>query len=91
MVTRILKSIRNIVIGLILIPFLIYFMLYINTLFNSDFTWEEMDLNQDGFVSPLEASYFDDSGKRDVVVDGKKCIDYFAFKDGLSLKVTCEE
>ncbi|MDM8518006.1 hypothetical protein QUF76_17550 [Desulfobacterales bacterium HSG16] len=86
-----MKSVRNIVIGLILFPFLIYFVLYIIALTNGDFTLDEMDIDNDGFVSPTEAGYFDDSGTRDIEVDGKKCVDYFAFKDGLSLKVTCEE
>lgn len=74
-------------IGLVVIPVLAYLVLYIFALFNSD----EMDINNDGFITPTEAGYFDDSGKREIEINGKKCIDYFAYKDGLSLKVTCEE
>jgi len=91
MISSLLKSVKKFVIGLMLLPVVIYVLLYINALFNSDFTWEEMDLDNSGFVSPMEAGHFDDSGKREIVINGKKCIDYFAFKDGLSLKVTCEE
>jgi len=32
-----------------------------------------MDLNKNGIVSPSEADYISSSGKRDIIVNGKKC------------------
>ena len=54
------------------------------------FTLQEMDLNEDGFVSPGEADYVSSSEKREIVVKGKTCVEYFALKDGLPLKVECD-
>ena len=91
MIGSLLKSVRNIAVGLVMLPVLIYLALYIFALFNGDFTWDEMDINQDGFISPTEAGYFSDSGTREIEINGKKCVELFAFKDAHSLKVTCEE
>jgi hypothetical protein len=49
-----------------------------------------MDFNNDGFLSPTEAIYHADYGKRQITVDGKNCIEYYAQKDGIELKVICE-
>ncbi|GAB1622103.1 hypothetical protein AAOGI_21530 [Agarivorans albus] len=90
MIGSLLKSVRNIAVGLVTLPFFICFLFYMFALFNGDFTWDEMDINKDGFVSPIEAGYFSDSGTREVEINGKKCIEFFAYKDARSLKVTCD-
>ena len=52
-------------------------------------TFNEADLNKDGTVSLGEAEYIADSGKRDVIQEGRHCTEYFAYKDGLPLKIVC--
>lgn len=53
------------------------------------YSWSEMDWDQKGSPSLgdfLEAS---DIGKREVVKDGRKCVEYYAYKDGLPVKTVC--
>jgi hypothetical protein len=56
---------------------------------NVPVTFAEVDLNHDGDVTLAEADYFASSGSRPVTRDGQSCTEYFAYKDGLTLKVTC--
>jgi hypothetical protein len=77
--------------GVIAVPIALYLGFYAFNLFDSRFSLEEMDLNKNGIVSPTEADYVSSSGKREIVVNGKKCIEYFAYKDGFSVKVVCNE
>lgn len=48
-------------------------------------TFEEADLDKDGWVSLTEASYIASSGTRAI----GRCAEYFAYKDGLKLKTVC--
>tara|TARA_B100000809_G_scaffold249203_1_gene280221 strand:- start:59 stop:211 length:153 start_codon:yes stop_codon:yes gene_type:complete len=50
-----------------------------------------MDLDNNGFVTSGEADYVSSSGERDITVNGEKCIEYYAYKDGLPVKVVCSE
>lgn len=53
------------------------------------YSWSEMDWDQKGkttFIDFLRAS---DIGKREIEQDGKKCIEYYAYKDGLPVKIVC--
>ncbi len=52
-------------------------------------TFAEVDRNRDGVVSFIEASYVSSSGTREVQQDGRRCVEYYALKDGLPLKVVC--
>jgi hypothetical protein len=52
-------------------------------------TYDEADLNKDGAVSFSEAEYIASSGTREVMQDGRPCTEYFAYKDGLPLKIIC--
>ena len=52
-------------------------------------SFEETDLDHDGHVSWSEAEYVCDFGQRQVISNGKQCTEYFAYKDGLTLKVVC--
>jgi len=54
----------------------------------SPFSWT--DLSKRGFLSPDKAAYYADYGKREYKENGKNCIEYFALKDGLPFKITCE-
>ncbi len=57
----------------------------------SPLTYLEMDINHDGKVEFFEADYASSYGERVFEKDGLKCIEYFAFKDGLPLKVVCQK
>jgi hypothetical protein len=52
----------------------------------SPFSWKEADIDKRGFVSPTEADYFADYGKKQHTENGKECTEYYALKDGLTLK-----
>ena len=54
------------------------------------YSWNEMDWNSDGSTSLREFILSSDIGKRPIEVEGKKCQEYFAYKDGLSVKTICE-
>ena len=56
----------------------------------SPFSWSDVDINKDGFISPTEAGYFADYGKREYMDIGKSCAEYYALKDGLPLKNICK-
>ena len=53
------------------------------------YSWQEMDWNSDGATSISELFESSDIGKRDVVVNGRNCIDYFGYKDGLTVRLNC--
>ncbi|GFZ69258.1 hypothetical protein PSE10B_57800 [Pseudomonas amygdali pv. eriobotryae] len=54
------------------------------------YSWQEMDWYQRGNTSIMD--FFDASeiGKREVTIDGNVCIEYYAYKDGLPIKTTCQ-
>jgi hypothetical protein len=51
--------------------------------------YRELDLNHDGQVSFGEVNYAASFGERAIQVNGQQCTEYFAYKDGLPLKVVC--
>jgi hypothetical protein len=51
--------------------------------------WRQSDWNQDGRTTVGEWFYGMDVGTRAVTVAGEPCIEYFAFKDGLPVRVDC--
>lgn len=53
---------------------------------NKDFSWKEMDWNQDGSTSIFEFIEASDVGKRTITLNGKVCTEYFSLKDGLAIK-----
>jgi len=56
---------------------------------SSPLTSAEIDINQDGRISFIEADYNCNCGTRQIVQEGRQCTEYFAYKDGLPLKVVC--
>ena len=66
-----------------------YWMLFGWMVCMSPLSYAEMDINHDGKVGFFEADYASSYGERTVEKGGLKCIEYFAYKDGLSLKVVC--
>ena len=67
---------------LYVMPYLIFLV--------SPFSWSEADINKNGFLSPTEADYYGSYGKRLYEDGGKNCFEYYAMKDGLTLKKTCK-
>ena len=55
----------------------------------SPLTYKEIDLNNNGIVSGSEAEYASNYGGRRIYKNGKECIEFYAQKDGLTLKVVC--
>jgi hypothetical protein len=61
-------------------------MVYISPL-----SYAEMDINNDGKVEFFEADYASSYGEREVLKNDRKCLEYFAYKDGLPLRVVCQK
>jgi hypothetical protein len=66
-----------------------YWALFGWMVYSSPLSYVEMDINHDGKVEFFEADYASSFGERSVEKAGLKCIEYFAYKDGLTLKVVC--
>jgi hypothetical protein len=67
----------------------IYFVFLGEGSLEHGYSWKEMDWNQDGTTSIGEFFAASDIGKREVILDNKKCIEYFAYKDALPVKTVC--
>lgn len=57
--------------------------------FKKGYSWVEMDWNQDGSTTIAEFFESSDIGTRPIKKDGRECVEYFSFKDGLTVKVVC--
>ena len=57
--------------------------------FKKGYSWTEMDWNQDGSTTIAEFLESSDIGTRPINKDAKKCVEYFSFKDGLTVKIVC--
>lgn len=55
------------------------------------YSWQEMDWQQRGTTSISDFFAASDIGKRETVQNGKKCIEYYAYKDGLPVKTVCHK
>lgn len=54
------------------------------------YSWKEMDWNRDGRTDFGEIMSAIDIGKRNVNEYGVTCVDYYAYKDGLTVKMDCK-
>ncbi len=68
-----------------------YFAVRIFVGYKSGYQHKDMDWNQDGRTSITEIIESSDVGSRTKIVDGGECVEYFAYKDGLPIKVVCPE
>ena len=57
--------------------------------FQNGHAWSDMDWNQDGKVGIFEVVEGSDVGQREISIDGKRCIEFFRFKDGYPIRVEC--
>ncbi len=69
---------------------ILYFAVRAIAVAQQGYTWSEMDWNSDGNTSIVEFFESSDVGKREVVVNGRHCFDYFAYKDGLTIRLDCK-
>ena len=65
---------------------LLGWMVYISPL-----KYAEMDFDHNGTVDFFEADYASSFGERKTLKNGHACIEYFAYKDGLTLKEVCSK
>ncbi|HEX20147.1 MAG TPA: hypothetical protein ENG78_04940 [Acidiferrobacteraceae bacterium] len=72
------------------VGFVGYWGIFLYLVSTSPLTYEQLDLNRDGKVSFTEAEYASNYGMRIINQNGKECIEYYAYKDGLPLKVVCD-
>jgi hypothetical protein len=56
---------------------------------SSPLTFSEIDIDHNGKISFIEADYKCNSGTRQINQEGQQCTEYFAYKDGLPLKIVC--
>ncbi|WP_220737534.1 hypothetical protein [Shewanella sp. c952] len=75
--------------SLIVLASLASLAFYITNILDSRYLFTEMDLDKSGFISFSEADYVSSSGERIVKINGKSCTEYFAYKDGLTIKTKC--
>ena len=71
--------------------FVLYFVARSVASVRQGYSWSEMDWEQKGSTSLSDFLAASDIGKREVVKDGKKCAEYYAYKDGLAVKTVCLE
>ena len=57
--------------------------------FRKGYSWVEMDWDQNGSTTISEFLESSDIGTRPIQKDEKECVEYFSFKDGLTVKVVC--
>jgi hypothetical protein len=57
--------------------------------FKKGYSWIEMDWNQDGSTTIAEFFESSDIDTRSITKNGRECVEYFSFKDGLTVKVVC--
>lgn len=55
------------------------------------YSWQEMDWHQRGKTSLSDFFAASDIGKREIIQGNKKCIEYYAYKDGLPIKTICPD
>jgi hypothetical protein len=53
------------------------------------YSWSEMDWEQKGSTSLIDFLAASDIGKREILKDGRMCVEYYAYKDGLPIKTVC--
>jgi hypothetical protein len=84
-----MKRVLSVVLSAIALLVLAYFTLRWAASWKQGYSWQEMDWRQRGSTSIADFFAASDVGKRDVVVNGKPCFEYYAYKDGIPIKMVC--
>ena len=69
----------------------LYFIARSAVSYQKGFSWAEMDWNQDGSTSISEFFTSSDIDTRPIKKKGKDCVEYYYYKDGLTVKIVCPE
>jgi hypothetical protein len=57
----------------------------------SGYAWEEMDWDGKGHTTLLDFLKAAEIGKRPVLVNDRGCVEYFLYRDGITVKTVCAE
>ncbi|WP_018406544.1 hypothetical protein [Methylocystis rosea] len=55
------------------------------------YDWAEMDWDDKGHTSMADFLRAADVGKRPVDVNGQSCVEYFIYRDGITVKIVCPQ
>jgi hypothetical protein len=66
-----------------------YLMLVSTASLKQGYAWAEMDWDQKGHTTFADFLAASDIGRRETDIDGMRCTEYFAYKDGLAIKTVC--
>ncbi len=64
---------------------------YLYLVQKSPLKFEETDFDKNGLVTFSELTYASSYGTRPMTENNARCIEYYALKDGLRLKLVCNE
>jgi len=81
----------TVVAGLVCGVLVLYIVVRAISSLNQGYTWEEMDWHQRGRTTFADFLAASDIGRREVIGGGRRCIEYFAYKDGSPVKTVCLE
>ena len=81
------KLFKTLFVAIILIILVVFG--FVSLLRSMPFTYSELDINKNGFLSIQEIEYVTSYGNRKVMYKGKECLEYYALKDGLPMKIVC--
>jgi hypothetical protein len=70
---------------------LLYAVISLVAALGQGYGWSDMDWNQDGSTSIGEVLDSKDVGTSEVVKEGKQCVEYWSYKDGLPIKTVCPQ
>lgn len=77
------------IIGVLIVLAVGYFCFRGYVIWQKQFTWEEMDWDNNGDTSLNEFFQASDISVRKIEKNGKICKEFYAYKDGLPVKVIC--
>lgn len=61
------------------------------TAWRQGYDWAEMDWDDKGHTSLADFLRAADVGKRPVDVNGQSCVEYFIYRDGITVKIVCPQ
>lgn len=67
-----------------------YFVFRIYAALQNGHSLSKMDWNGDGNITIFEIMEGSDIGVRQTVMEGKNCIEFFSYKDGMPIKTDCK-
>mgnify|MGYP001575956445 CR=1 FL=1 len=77
------------IIGVLIVLAVGYFSFSGYAILQKQFTWEEMDWDNSGDTSLNEFFRASDIGVREIEKGGNICREFYAYKDGLPVKIIC--